>query len=627
MLGSDPEIVDTDVLIVGGGMAGCGAAYEAAYWSRLQGLRTVLVDKAPIERSGAVAMGLSAINCYLGTRWGENTPEDFVRYVRRDSMGLCREDLVYDIARNVDSTVHMFEEWGLPFFKTPDGRYQRSGRWQVMIHGESYKPIVAEAARSAIGQSNIFERVFISHLLTTAGDPDRIAGALGFSIRTPKAYIFRARAVICAAGGATGLYRPQSSGEGLGRAWCAPWNTGSTYSLMFRAGAEMSQFEHQLVLPRLKDGYGPVGLWFLFLKATLENSYGEAVEQKWGEALKEWDKYSGSRPIPTPLRNHQLLQDVIAGCGPHYLRTDVGLRHVLRNSESDDRLSTHLEAIAWEDFLNMTVPQALLWASHDVDPAREPSEVVLTEPYLMGSHASATGAWVSGPADLAPKEYFWGYNRMTTLRGLFAAGDGASGSPHKFSSGSFTEGRLAAKAAIAYAMDVADRPSVDDAQVNDALNDLSLPRAVWERDADRTTDADLNPAYLLPKNALLRLQKIMDEYGGGRSSRYVTNAHMLTRGLALLSELRADLSKLAAPDLHALLRCREVRDRFLCAEAHLHHMLYRTETRWPGYYYRADHPMLDDVNWQCFVNSRYDVATGQWQLRTRPYIPLVTESV
>jgi len=217
----DIEIVETDVLICGGGMSGCGAAYEAAYWAKLANLRVVVVEKAAIERSGAVAMGLSAINCYMGMRWGENQPEDFVRYVRQDLMGLCREDLVYDIARNVDATVHMFEEWGLPFFKTPEGRYKREGRWQVMIHGESYKPIVAEAAKNAVGEGNIYERIFVSHLLVDKNDSNRIAGAVGFSVRDNKFYVFKARAVIVGAGGATQVFRPHAVGEGLGRTICA----------------------------------------------------------------------------------------------------------------------------------------------------------------------------------------------------------------------------------------------------------------------------------------------------------------------------------------------------------------------------------------------------------------------
>src|SRR6476646_10912384 len=145
VMGRRTRVIDSDILIVGGGFGGCGAAYESRFWGR--DLKIVLVEKANIERSGAVAQGLSAINCYMGMQWGENQPEDFVRYARGDLMGLVREDLVYDIARHVDATVHKFEEWGLPILKNPQtGRYLREGKWQIMIHGESYKPIVAEAA-------------------------------------------------------------------------------------------------------------------------------------------------------------------------------------------------------------------------------------------------------------------------------------------------------------------------------------------------------------------------------------------------------------------------------------------------------------------------------------------------
>ena len=154
--------VDSDVLVIGGGMAGCGATYEARYWGR--DLNIVCVEKANIERSGAVAQGLYAINCYMGMQWDENQPEDHVRYARNDLMGLVREDLGYDIARHVDSSVHKFEEWGLPIMKDPEtGQYMREGKWQIMIHGESYKPIVAEAARKAA--TKVYNRIMVTHLL------------------------------------------------------------------------------------------------------------------------------------------------------------------------------------------------------------------------------------------------------------------------------------------------------------------------------------------------------------------------------------------------------------------------------------------------------------------------------
>lgn len=623
MLQPHTEIVETDVLIVGGGMAGCGAAYEAAYWAKPNGLRVVLIEKSAVERSGAVAMGLSAINCYMGLKWGENRPEDFVRYVRQDSMGLCREDLVYDIARNVDSSVHMFEEWGLPFFKTDEGRYKRAGRWQVMIHGESYKPIVAEAARKALGEGNLYERVFVSHLLSDANDPDRIAGAVGFSVREPKIFVFKSKTVVCAAGGATGVFPPHAAGEGLGRTWCAPWNTGSVYRLMIHAGAEMSQFEHRLVVPRLKDGYGPVGMWFLLFGAALENAYGELVEKRWVGELDSWRPYGTASPVPTPLRSHQLFSDYLAGRGPHYVTTDQALQRMFADVGYDPGKLYQIEADAWEDFLDMTIPQALTWASQNIDPAKIASEVVLTEPYLMGSHASAAGAWVSGPEDVAPNDYFWGYNRMTTVRGLFAAGDGVGCSGHKFSSGSYTEGRLAAKAAVAYVRDNPNSPSIDRDKIAGIVSEIWRPFVVFAEAARKSTTGEVNPDYILPKQALLRLQRVMDEYGAGRGANYMTNEPTLNRGLELLKCMRMDLDRMAARDLHELLRCWEVRDRAWCAETHLRHMLFREETRWPGYYYRPDYPRLDDQRWRCFVNSRYDAAKDEWRLAKKPYISVV----
>jgi adenylylsulfate reductase subunit A len=620
MVQPETEVVETDVLILGGGMAGCGAAFEAAYWAKGQGLKVALVEKAAVERSGAVAMGLSAINLYLGMRWKQNTPEDFVRYVRQDLMGLSREDLVYDIARHVDSSVHLFEEWGLPIFKNADGTYKREGRWQIMIHGESYKPIVAEAAKTAIGEENVYERIFAVRLLLDPQDAGRVAGAVGFSVRENKIYVFKARAVIVTAGGATGVFRPHSHGEGLGRIWYAPWNTGSAYSLAIQAGATMTQMEHRLVVSRFKDGYGPVGMWFLLFKAVLENAKGENIEQKWASLLDEWKPYGAGRPIPTPLRNHQMLTDFRAGGAPYFMRTDTALQRMFQEVGKDPKKMREIESDAWEDFLDMTMSQALIWASENIDPAKTPSEIVLTEPYLMGSHASATGAWVSGPEDVAPKEYFWGYNRMTTVKGLFAAGDGVGGSSHKFSSGSYTEGRLAGKAAVAYIADSGARPAPDPAQVEAIKAELWRPFETYEKGRVASTREEINPNYLFPKMALHRLQKLMDEYAGGQGSQYITTEAMLDKGLERMQVFKEDLGKLAAKDLHDLLRCWEVWDRTWCAEAHMRHLLFRTETRWPGYYYRADYPALDDQNWKCFVNSRYDAAKGQWQLDKMPFL-------
>ncbi|MGI0128901.1 MAG: adenylyl-sulfate reductase subunit alpha [Thermoplasmata archaeon] len=599
-----PRVIDCDVLIVGGGFAGCGAAFEARYWGR--DLKIVLVEKAAIERSGAVAQGLSAINCYMGMRWGENQPDDFVRYVRNDLMGLSREDLVYDVARHVDSSVHLFEEWGLPIFTDPKtGQYVREGRWQVMIHGESYKPIIAEAARAAASQ--VDEHVIVTHLLPSATDPSRIAGAVGFSVRDGTFRLYRAKVVIVAAGGASHLFRPRSAGEGWGRTWYPPWSTGSAYALLIRAGAEMTQMENRLVVTRFKDGYGPVGAFFLYLKTVATNAAGENYEVTRRAQLRERvGAYADAKPLPTCLRNDLMFREIQEGRGPILMRTE-------RSIDTPEK-----EAVAWGAFLNMTVGQAVTWAAQGTDPGKGPIELILSEPYVLGSHAVCAGAWASGPADIAPTDYRWGYNRMTTVSGLFGAGDTIGGSAHKFSSGSFTEGRLAAKAAVRFLTDHPEMPTVNASTVDRLRDDIFGPMVRFLEARPRVTSGSVYPDLLFPDQGLHRLEKIMDEYGGGVGANYATNEALLARGLEGLAQLREDLARIGAADLHQLGRAWELDHRVWTAEAVLRHTRFRTETRWPGYYYRSDYPKVDDERWRCFVNSRYDPATGQWDVFTRP---------
>ncbi len=597
--------VDSDILVIGGGFGGCGAAYESRYWGR--DLKVVIVEKANIERSGAVAQGLYAINCYMGMQWGENQPEDHVRYARNDLMGLVREDLGYDIARHVDSSVHMFEEWGLPIMKDEKtGRYLREGKWQIMIHGESYKPIIAEAARKAA--TKVYNRIMVTHLLMDKTRPNRVAGAVGFSVRDGNFYVFRAKAVIVTAGGASHIFKPHSVGEGMGRTWYAPWSSASAYALPILVGAKMTQMENRIVLTRFKDGYGPVGAYFLHLKTYTENAYGDDYEATWYDSIKQLvGDYVEHQPVPTCLRNHAFLQEIKAGRGP--------IRMVTKEAFADP----HLETVGWENFLGMTIGQAVVWASQNIDPKETNPELIMSEPYVMGSHATCSGAWASGPEDYAPSDYQWGYNRMMTVEGLFGAGDTIGGSAHKFSSGSFTEGRLAGKAAVRYVNDLGnDQPRLDEAEVEDLKTTVYQPMENYRVGRNEIVAGTVSPSYLLPIHGLQRLEKIMDEYVGGTSTNYLTNEPMLTRGLELLSMLQEDLPHLGAEDLHQLMRAWELQHRVLASECVTQHTLFRKETRWPGYYYRADHPKLDDTDWHCFTLSRYHPESGEWAMEKAP---------
>jgi adenylylsulfate reductase subunit A len=607
--------VTTDVLICGGGMAACGAAVEASYWAKKNGLKVTLVDKAAMDRSGAVAMGLSAINQYVDVNTGKNTLKDYCDYVRNDLMGITREDLVTNIARHVDSTVHLFEKWGLPIWKDAEGNYVHEGRWQLMINGESYKIIVAEAAKNALAANGgeYFERVFIVEPLM---DGDKCVGAVGFSTRENKFYVFKAKAVLAAMGGAVHVFKPRSTGEGLGRSWYPPFNSGASAYFTLKAGAEMTCQEVRFIPVRFKDAYGPVGAWFLLFKSRATNGLGENYMETRRDELQNWKPYGLVKPVPANLRNWLMMLDVMAGKGPIYMRTEEAIEKLsaaVPDEKERKKKLKELESEAWEDFLDMTISQAILWAATNTAPEEKPSEIAACEPYFIGSHSGASGAWVSGPEDLAPKEYFWGYPNMTTVKGLFAAGDASGASSHKFSSGSHAEGRIAGKAAVAYAVDNSGAPNVDMAKVEELKKQILAPIDLFETNKKYSTDPDTNPNYIRPKQFMFRLQKIMDEYAGGVSTAFTTSKPLLEKGIELINLLHEDSKMLGAEGLHELMRCWENVHRTWQAESHIRTILFRDETRWPGYYFRSDCPKMKE-DWLAFANCKWDPATGKWEM-------------
>ena len=567
---SNPEVVqeEVDILLIGGGMACCGAAYEVMRWADAAkaengvNLKIKLVDKAAMDRSGAVAQGLSAINTYIGP---EQDPADYARMVSNDLMGITRDDLAYDLGRVVDDSVHLFEEWGLPIWKTDasgvrhdgaqsigeglpalkdGGKPVRSGKWQIMINGESYKWIVAEAAKKALGMENIQERIFIVHLINDKNDPNRIAGAAGFSTRENKIVIYKAKAILLAAGGCVNLFRPRSVGEGQGRAWYPVWNAGSTYAMAAEAGAELTMMENRFVPARFKDGYGPVGAWFLLFKAQAVNANGEVYMARNKDMLNDYPPYGQAAVPASCLRNHLMLHEMKEGRGPIYMDTVAALAK-LRETLSPKEVK-HLEAEAWEDFLDMCIGQCGIWVGENIEPEKKNSELMPTEPYLLGSHSGCCGIWVSGPEDLGapndeehedkgkvpahlPKGWNWGYRSMTTVKGLFTAGDGVGASGHKFSSGSHAEGRLAAKAMVKYCVDNKDfKPEFEETPEQIAAL-IWQPVKTFLEHKDYTTAIDINPNYITPKMLQFRLQKIMDEYVAGVATYYTTNDKMLAR--------------------------------------------------------------------------------------------------
>lgn len=655
----NPEVIqeEVDILLIGGGMACCGAAYEIMRWADAAkaehgvDLKIKLVDKAAMDRSGAVAQGLSAINTYIGS---EQDPADYARMVSNDLMGITRDDLAYDLGRHVDDSVHLFEEWGLPIWKLDEngerhdgskglpalkdgGKPVRSGKWQIMINGESYKWIVAEAAKKALGMDRIQERIFIVKLVNDKSDPSRIAGAVGFSVREHKVVVYKAKAILLAAGGCVNLFRPRSVGEGTGRAWYPVWNAGSTYAMAAEAGAELTMMENRFVPARFKDGYGPVGAWFLLFKAQATNANGEVYMVKNKELLNDYPPYGQAAVPASCLRNHLMLKEMKEGRGPIYMDTVTALAK-LRETLSPREVK-HLEAEAWEDFLDMCVGQCGIWVGENIEPEKKNSELMPTEPYLLGSHSGCCGIWVSGPEDVGaptsealpgvpehlPKGWNWGYRGMTTVKGLFTAGDGVGASGHKFSSGSHAEGRIAGKAMVRWVVDHKDFKPTLKVKAADLVKEIYQPWYTFEQFKKASTAPDINPNYITPKNFMMRLTKCTDEYGGGCSTLYMTSKALLNTGFWLMGMMEEDSKKLAARDLHELMRCWEQFHRLWTVRLHMQHIEFREESRYPGFYYRGDFMGLDDSKWKCFVNSKYDPDKKEVKIFKRAYWQIIPD--
>jgi len=564
------EVIETDLLIVGGGNAGCFAAVEAK--TQDPSTRVAIMEKAHISRSGATAAGMDAINTYIRTDKGE-TPESLVRWSRAQvGGGPMREDLALSNAQLLNESVELLEEWGLPIVKDEDGNYKLRGRFDISIQGEQLKPIMAEKAQE-VG-AKVYNRVVATNLLMDNG---RCVGAMGFGVRDGKFYVFRAKATIVSTGGACGLYKNYTSDYSGAhhQTWMCPFNVGTGYAMGIRAGAEMTSMEQRWVAVRTKDFSGPVD--------TLSVAYGCLITNAKGERVLR-DRYAhlGGDKAPRFVRLNAPMTEWLEGRGPVYVDTTV----------LDEEEAKELR----EDLLNERPTFVLFLASRGMDITKEPVEIYGSDPYIVGGH-TGSGYWI----DL---------QRMTTIPGLFAAGETAGGNPNKFVGGCATEGRLAARGAVAYMASVS-LPPLDTGQA--------------EREKERVFAPLLRgPGFdgVTPLEMEERLQRLMDEYAGGISQFYRMNEERLDYALKHVKVLQDQTRFLFAKDLHDLMAAHEVIDRLDVAEVLIHHLKYRRETRWPGWQTRMDYPE-PAPELDCFVESRRDPSSGTIEVFTRPYEQLI----
>ena len=392
------EKISTDVLIIGGGTAGC---YAALTISENSDKKVLICEKAHIKRSGCLAAGVNALNAYIVEG---RKPQDYVDYAKKDADGIVREDLLLTMSEKLNEVTDRLEKLGLVILKDENGKYVTRGNRNLKINGENIKPILADAVEKAKNVT-VLNRV---NIFDYSVKDNKINGAFGFGIESGIFYTIESKAVIIATGGAAGLYKPNNPGFSRHKMWYPPFNTGAGYAMGIRAGAEMTTFEMRFIALRCKATIAPTGTLAQGVGAKQINSLGEVYETKYG--------------LTTSERVYGTVNENQEGRGPCYLRTE-GI-----TAEQDESL---LKA-----YLNMAPSQTIKWIESGRNPSRQNVEIEGTEPYIVGGH-TASGYWVDT-------------DRATTIEGLFAGGDVAGGCPQKYVTGALAEGEIAGLSAVKY---------------------------------------------------------------------------------------------------------------------------------------------------------------------------------
>lgn len=539
------EIITSDVLIIGGGTSGCYAALTIA--EQRPELNVVIAEKANIIRSGCLAAGVNALNAYITEG---RKPQDYVDYATKDANGIVRSDLLLSMSQGLNRVTAKLEELGLVILKDENGKYVTRGNRNIKINGENIKPILAEAVKA---QKNVkvINHVNITDYITAQ---DQVTGAYGFDVNEKKAYIFSAKAILCATGGAAGLYRPNNPGFSRHKMWYPPFNTGAGYAMGILAGAEMTTFEMRFIALRCKDTIAPTGTIAQGVGAKQINSLGDVYETKYGITTEE-------RVYGTVAENQE-------GRGPCYLHTEG-----IKEEQGKDLLKA---------YLNMAPSQTLKWIESGKEPNEQDVEIEGTEPYIVGGH-TASGYWIDDA-------------RRTTLKGLYAAGDVAGGCPQKYVTGALVEGEIAAET-ILKDLELADA----DLQSEEELEKLA-------EKADREYEA-----YFAEKKSFFgteqveeAMQKVMDAYAGGIGTNYRYNEKQLNIAEEKIDQLLALTKDLTAKDTDDLLHIYEVKERLVVCKSVIAHLKARKETRWRGFGQNMDYPETKGDWDKKAVNSVYE---------------------
>lgn len=546
-----------DVLVIGGGTAGTMAALTAAR----RGANVLLLEKAHVRHSGALAMGMDGVNNAVVP--GKASPEDYVADITIANDGIVNQRTVYRTATRGFEMVQRLEGYGVKFEKDEHGEYavrkvHRSGSYVLpMPEGRDVKKVLYRTlrARDVRAKVTISNRVMPVRVLTVGG---RAVGAVGFDTRTGEFVTVSAGAVILAAGACGRLGLP-ASGYLYGT-YENPTNAGDGYAMAYHAGAELSGIECFQINPLIKDYNGPAC-------AYVANPFGGYQVNAEGNRFVDCDYWSGQMMA-------EVKRELDSARGPIYLKLshlpDATIRQIegiLHTTERPTRGTFH--------------------AGRGTDYRTRDIEMHISEIGLCSGH-SASGVWVD--------EY-----AATTVPGLYAAGDMAL-VPHNYMIGAFVYGDIAGESASDYAAGAA-HPALPEDQIEAAHALIYRPLS--------------NPDGPPQQQVEYKLRRFVNDYlQPPKSQRY------LTLGLEAFERMRTDIDRMGARTPHELMRCAEVTFIRDCAEMAARASLRRTESRWGLYHQRADTPERDDAAWFCHLNLFRD-DTGAMAFRTRPVAPYI----
>jgi succinate dehydrogenase/fumarate reductase flavoprotein subunit len=531
---------ETDVLVIGGGTAGPLAAYKAK--TADPSLKVLLVEKANVKRSGAIAIGMDGLNNAVVP--GFATPEQYVREITIANDGIVYQKAILAYAQRSFDMIGELDRWGVKFLKDENGDYDvkkvhHLGAYVLpMPKGASVKKILYRRLRQA--QVLISNRFVATRLLK--GPDGRIAGAILLNSRTADVHVIRAKAVILAAGAAGRLGLPAS-----GYLWGTyenPTNSGDGHAMAYHVGAELTNLECFQINPLIKDYNGPAC-------AYVAGPFGAYTANNQGKRFIECDYWSGQMML-------EFYRELQSGNGPVFLKFDhlasetvSEIENILHKVERPSRGQFH--------------------ENRGTDYRRDMVEMHISEIGFCSGH-SASGVWVDE-------------HGRTTVRGLYAAGDMAS-VPHNYMLGAFVNGAIAGEDAAAFSGSVPladfDEGAVEAERVRvlaPLRNDDGLPANQVEYKIRRFVNDYLQPPKVTRKYEIAQKR---------------------------FAEIRADLPRLMARDPHELMRALEVHSILDCAEMAAEASLYRTESRWGLYHHRTDYPEPNNDEWFCHVQLYKD---------------------